>query len=93
MTALPIPYPSVLKEQSSALNLSGPARTTVVRADPLHFRSKEVEPLLGYATKAKEQLGWTPEVTFAEAVREDLKAAERYGFIKKHRCKTFERHE
>jgi len=53
----------------------------IVRVDPRYFRPAEVESLLGDPTKAKEKLGWTPEVSFrelvAEMVREDLKEAER----------------
>ena len=56
-----------------------------------------VETLLGDATKAREKLGWTPKITFAELVaemvREDLKAAERDELIKKHGYQAIERHE
>jgi GDPmannose 4,6-dehydratase len=57
----------------------------------------EVETLLGDASKAREKLGWTPKVTFAELVaemvREDLKAAERDELVKKHGFKAFDRNE
>ncbi|MFD2112997.1 GDP-mannose 4,6-dehydratase [Thiorhodococcus fuscus] len=53
----------------------------IVAVDPRYFRPTEVETLLGDPTKAREQLGWTPEVGFSELVsemmREDLKEAER----------------
>jgi GDPmannose 4,6-dehydratase len=52
-----------------------------VSVDPRYFRPTEVETLLGDSTKAKEKLGWTPNITFAELVEEmveaDLKEAER----------------
>ena len=35
-----------------------------VEIDPRFFRPQEVPYLLGDSTKAKEKLGWTPEVTF-----------------------------
>lgn len=35
-----------------------------VRTDPKWMRPAEVDLLIGDATKAKEQLGWVPEVTF-----------------------------
>ena len=41
---------------------------TVVRIDPRYFRPAEVEQLLGDPTKAKEKLGWEPEVKFEQLV-------------------------
>ncbi|QOV87968.1 GDP-mannose 4,6-dehydratase [Humisphaera borealis] len=35
-----------------------------VKQDPKYFRPAEVDLLLGDATKAKKNLGWTPKVTF-----------------------------
>ncbi len=59
----------------------------IVSIDSQYFRPTEVETLLGDSTKAKEKLGWTPEITFTELVREmvqaDLKEAER-----DHLCQT-----
>ena len=60
----------------------------VVRVDPRYFRPAEVETLLGDPTKAKQKLGWVPEITVqemcAEMVGEDLKAAQRQAFLKAH---------
>ena len=42
----------------------------VVRVDSKYFRPAEVETLLGDATKAKEELGWTPKTSFKELVDE-----------------------
>ena len=60
----------------------------IVAVDPRYFRPAEVETLLGDPTKAKEKLGWEPEITFeelvAEMVREDLKDAEKNALIKQH---------
>lgn len=39
---------------------------TIVQVDSRYFRLTEVELLLGDATKAREQLGWTPKTTLAE---------------------------
>jgi len=48
-----------------------------VRQDPKFFRPAEVDLLIGDATKAREKLGWVPEVGFPELVqmmvRHDLK--------------------
>ena len=60
----------------------------IVRVDPRYFRPAEVETLLGDPTKAKDQLGWVPEITVqqmcAEMVAEDLKAAQRHALLKAH---------
>ena len=60
----------------------------LVRIDPRYFRPSEVETLLGDPSKAKEKLGWVPEITVqemcAEMVAEDLKAAQRHALLKKH---------
>lgn len=60
----------------------------IVRVDPRYFRPAEVETLLGDPSKAKEKLGWVPEITVqemcAEMVAEDLKAAQRHALLKAH---------
>jgi GDPmannose 4,6-dehydratase len=43
---------------------------TIVAVDPRYFRPTEVETLLGNPAKAREQIGWAPEVTFSELVAE-----------------------
>jgi len=69
----------------------------VVAVDPRYFRPTEVETLLGDATKARTQLGWTPRTTFrqlvAEMVREDLKSSERDELVKKHGYSAYDFHE
>jgi len=40
----------------------------IVKIDPRYFRPTEVDILLGDATKAKQTLGWTPEVSFETLV-------------------------
>ena len=66
---------------------------TVVRVDPRYFRPTEVDTLLGDATKAKEKLGWQPEITFQEMVREmvheDLKDAQRDTLCQREGFKVF----
>jgi GDPmannose 4,6-dehydratase len=58
----------------------------IVQIDPRYFRPAEVETLLGDPTKARDNLGWTPEVTVqemcAEMVAEDYRAAKRNAFLK-----------
>ncbi len=41
-----------------------------VVSDPQFYRPAEVETLLGDASKAKERLGWTPQIKFQDLVRE-----------------------
>ena len=42
---------------------------TVVKIDPRYFRPAEVELLLGNPAKAKEKMGWEPQVKFDELVK------------------------
>ena len=42
----------------------------VIRIDPSYFRPTEVETLLGDPTKAKEKLGWIPEITVQKICKE-----------------------
>ncbi|PWR18218.1 GDP-mannose 4,6-dehydratase [Zavarzinia compransoris] len=60
----------------------------IVQVDARYFRPAEVETLLGDPTKAKEKLGWVPEISVrdmcAEMVAEDLKAAQRHALLNKH---------
>ena len=42
----------------------------IVRIDPRYFRPTEVETLLGDPAKARDKLGWIPEITLAEMVDE-----------------------
>lgn len=62
--------------------------SVIMRIDPRYFRPAEVETLLGDPSKAKENLGWVPEITAqemcAEMVTEDLKTARRHALLKKH---------
>ena len=60
----------------------------IVAVDPRYFRPAEVESLLGDPSKAKNVLGWVPEITAqqmcAEMVATDLNAAQRHAFLKAH---------
>ena len=61
---------------------------TVVGVDPRYFRPAEVETLLGDASKARRELGWTPTATFddlvGEMIESDLKSAERDALVREH---------
>ncbi|QCU73120.1 GDP-mannose 4,6-dehydratase [Pseudoalteromonas distincta] len=60
----------------------------IVRVDPRYFRPAEVETLLGDPSKAKEKLGWVPEITVeemcAEMVQNDLAKAKQHAILKSH---------
>ena len=58
----------------------------IMRIDKRYFRPAEVETLLGDPSKAKEKLGWEPEISTkelcSEMISEDLKIAKRAAFLK-----------
>ncbi len=60
----------------------------VMRIDPRYFRPAEVDTLLGDPTRAKERLGWEPELSArqmcTEMVAEDLRTARRHALLKAH---------
>ncbi len=69
----------------------------VVAVDSRYFRPMEVETLLGDASKAREKLGWVPQITFEQLIEEmmvaDMVAAERYELVKRHGYRTYDYHE
>lgn len=60
----------------------------IVRVDPRYFRPAEVETLLGDPTKAKEKLGWVPEITVQQMCKEmvvsDLDVAIKHSLLKRN---------
>jgi GDPmannose 4,6-dehydratase len=42
----------------------------IIKVSKKYFRPAEVESLLGDATKAKEKLGWEPEISFKELIED-----------------------
>ena len=79
-----------IKWQGKGVGEKGYNRKTgalIVEVDPNYFRPTEVETLLGDPSKAKEKLGWTPEISFqelvSEMVKQDLVQAQ-----KDHLCQT-----
>jgi GDPmannose 4,6-dehydratase len=60
----------------------------IVQVDPRYYRPTEVETLLGDPSKAKNLLGWAPEITLdqiiAEMVAHDLDQARRHVLLQKH---------
>jgi GDPmannose 4,6-dehydratase len=74
--------------QAVAINVGD----VVVRVDSRYFRPTEVETLLGDPTKAKQKLGWTPEITVqqmcAEMIEKDLENAKKLALLNSHGYKT-----
>jgi GDPmannose 4,6-dehydratase len=60
----------------------------IMRVDARYFRPAEVETLLGDPTRAKDKLGWVPQITAQEMCEEmvasDLVAAKRHALLKQH---------
>jgi GDPmannose 4,6-dehydratase len=60
----------------------------LVKIDSRYFRPTEVETLLGDPCKAREKLGWQPEITLDEMIVEmvanDLDLARRHALLKQH---------
>ncbi|PQQ37779.1 GDP-mannose 4,6-dehydratase [Photorhabdus luminescens] len=60
----------------------------IIQVSPKFFRPAEVETLLGDPTKAKQKLGWVPEITVedmcAEMVAADVQKAKQHTLLKKH---------
>ena len=69
----------------------------LVEVDPRYFRPTEVQTLLGDSSKARERLGWEPEISLeemvAEMVRGDLTIAERDELCRREGFETFEYNE
>lgn len=60
----------------------------IVKVDPRYFRPAEVETLLGDPAKAKQKLGWVPEIALDEMVQEmvahDLEQAKQHALLRDH---------
>ncbi len=54
--------------ESKEIGIDKSTGKTVVAVDPRYYRPTEVEQLLGNPAKAKQKLGWEPQVKFAELV-------------------------
>ena len=62
------------------------AGQVIARVDPRYFRPTEVETLLGDPSKAREKLGWVPEISLDQMIQEmvahDLDQARRHAVLK-----------
>lgn len=66
---------------------------TVIKVDPRYFRPTEVDSLLGDSTKARTKLGWKPEVSFIDLVRDmveiDMEIARRDAKMEREGFKIY----
>jgi GDPmannose 4,6-dehydratase len=69
----------------------------LVKVDPRYFRPTEVDTLLGDCSKAKDRLGWKPEISFGTLVQEmvesDLELAKRDAHMQRQGFKVVRHHE
>jgi len=79
------------------VGIDGASGRALVRIDPRYFRPTEVDTLLGDATKARQKLSWSAEVSFSELVAEmvesDLEVAKRDAMVAKQGYKVYSHHE
>ena len=67
--------------------------SVIVQVDPRYFRPTEVETLLGLPSKAKDELGWEPKITFEQMVAEmityDLREARKDELCRREGFSTY----
>jgi len=81
-------------EQGIVDHVSGEAAKTlkpgdvIVAVDPRYFRPAEVETLQGDPSHAKAKLGWQPEITLAQMIKEmvshDFEQAKQHALLQKY---------
>lgn len=88
---------SGVEEKAFVLSCSKPEYqlekgTEVLNVDPKYFRPTEVDLLVGDASKAKNKLGWEPEFTLEELVKDmmqaDIKLMKKDSFLKENGYQT-----
>ena len=64
----------------------------IIRVDKKYFRPAEVETLLGDSSKAREELGWKPEIAIQnlckEMISQDLKDAKEEFLLREHNLQS-----
>ncbi len=82
------------KERAIVISVQGDAAPAlrvgdvIMQIDPHYYRPTEVETLLGDPSRAKQKLGWSPEITLdqmiVEMVTNDLDQAKQHALLNKH---------
>ena len=57
-------------EKSNNPKFQIPVGKEIINIDPAYYRPTEVDLLVGNASKAKEKLGWTPQITLDQMIEE-----------------------
>ena len=57
-------------ENSNNSKFQIPVGKEIINIDPTYYRPTEVDLLVGDASKAKEKLGWTPQISLDEMIEE-----------------------
>jgi GDPmannose 4,6-dehydratase len=60
-------------EGEDEIGMDKKTKKTIIAVNSKYYRPTEVETLLGDSSKAQEELGWTPEITFTELVEDMCK--------------------
>ena len=60
-------------EGEDEIGMDKKTKKTIVKVDSRYFRPSEVDTLLGDSSKAREELGWTPKISFKELVEDMCK--------------------
>lgn len=88
---------AVVERISGDLAVNIKVGDVLVRIDPRYFRPTEVETLLGDPSKARQKLGWIPEISVqemcAEMIHTDLEQAKKAALLKTHGFKVSMSHE
>ena len=79
-------YPMLVQAKAMVNNLE--IGKKVVSVDPRYFRPTEVDILIGDASKAKEELGWEPELQLDDLV-EDMMTSDLLGAKKEKYLRDF----
>ena len=79
---------AIVKSISSGKAQALKVGDVVMQIDPHYYRPSEVETLLGDPSKAKQKLGWVPEITLDQMIEEmvayDLYQAKQHALLKQH---------
>ena len=57
-------------EGDDEIGMDKHTKKTIISVNPKYYRPAQVETLLGDPTKAKEKLGWEPEISFDELIED-----------------------
>ncbi len=75
---------SIIGDKAPAIRVGD----VIIQIDPRYYRPAEVKTLLGDPSKAKQKLGWAPEITLEQMIEEmvayDLDQAKQQSLLKKH---------